>query len=60
MSEGRHVELRMGSKEDHPKFWGAAGAYATEIVYKGEEHLEQPFHMILAESERGGKPHAYH
>jgi hypothetical protein len=57
MSEGRHVELRMGPKEDHRKFGEVAGVYATEIVFKGEEENQRgvfgtPIHIIETKIQR--------
>jgi hypothetical protein len=37
MSEGRNMEAIGCSKEDHPKFWEVAAAYATEMVHAREE-----------------------
>jgi hypothetical protein len=41
ISEGRHVDLRIGTKEDHPKFWAVVSDYASEIVTQSEEEVGQ-------------------
>jgi hypothetical protein len=37
VAEHRHITLRRGAKEDHPKFWEATLEYAREIVNLTEE-----------------------
>jgi hypothetical protein len=40
ISEGKHVNLRLGSKSDHAKDWEAAEAYAMEMIQHGEREIE--------------------
>jgi hypothetical protein len=35
------VELKIGSRDDHPKFWEVAGDYAVEIVEKTEKEIQR-------------------
>jgi hypothetical protein len=56
MMEGREIDLRLGTKGDHPKFRDLAGEYAMEIV---RQSVEEVIRGVDSEGEGGGKPHAH-
>jgi hypothetical protein len=41
INEGCSVEVKIGTKEDNPRFWEAAGAYAREAIEHAEEALRR-------------------